>query len=260
MSDDLDKRVLRRFLAGPVVPFGKPTKAPQHTIEIGGKKYALSDDGGPLGSPDDDGPEWSGGARLIRGPSHGKFKYLWVYDTDRQLVAMWRATDGNDKVFDSARSMMSKIIKLDKKGQINRVPTAEFHKIEAAMRKAADENFKSLQEWVEREKTSFQREVDQRAQEFFDRHVDPLIARAVQDIDNGATPMGFKPHSMDLPVRRQAVAFVMGRIMQREFTAEKVEHYLKQHGLDVEAPGHDIQAAEWAIGDVQGRAFEKYGL
>lgn len=259
MSEDLDKRVLRRFLeAGDVVPIGRPPKAPQHTIEIGGKKYALSPDGGPLGNPDDEGPEWSGGARLVRGPSHGEFKYLWVYDTDKQIVAMWRAHDGNEKVFDRAQHQMARIVRLDKKRQINRVSTAEFHKIEAAMRKRAADNERGLREWVEREKTRFQRDVDARTQEFFDRQVAPRLDRAIADIDSGLTPLGFKPHNVDLPVRRQMIAFVMGRIFKQDFTPEKVERYLKEHGLDPDAPERDNQAAYWAIGDVQEKAFEKY--
>lgn len=252
--NDLRDRVVKRWVEADVRPFQRP--APGPSIEIAGKRYALSDDGGPLGSPED---EPSGfGARLIRGPSWGAKKYLWVYDTDRQVVAMWRATDGNEKVYDSARSEMVRVIRLDKKGQIHRVSHDEFRKIETAMRKREAENLKSLQEIVERDKTTFQREVDKLTQEFFERHVEPLIKRAVSDIDSGATPIGFKPHSIDLPARRQMVAFVMGRIMGREFTPEKIERYLKQQGLDPEAPGRDNQAAYWAVGDVQEKAFEKY--
>jgi hypothetical protein len=264
--DNSSERLVRRWLAaGNVLPFRAPEPSHGPHVEIAGKKYALSDDSGPLGGwaedlgGDEEGGPGTGHAKLIRVPQQGsKFKYLWVYDTDRQILAMWRVTDGNEKVYGPARSEMHRIVRLDRKKQLNRVEHDEFHKIEEAMRKAADENLRSLREWVERDKTTFQREVDERTQEFFDRHVVPLIDRAVSDIDKGASPLGFRPHSVDLPVRRQMISFVMSRIMQREFTPAKVEQYLKQHGLDPDAPGHDNQAAEWAVNDVQEKAFDKY--
>lgn len=259
---DLRDRVLRRWLeAGEVVPFGKPSKAPR--VEIAGSSYALSDDGGPLSwgeeLGDEEGGPGTGHARLIRGPSHGsKWKYLWVYDTDRQTIAMWRVTDGNEKVYDSARSEMHRIVRLDRRGQLNRIDHATFLKIDVVMKKIEAENFEALQKSIEDNKSEYQAAVDELAQEFFQKFIVPKIEKVIHDIDAGASPFGFKPHSADLPQRRQMVVFVISRITAKEFTIGAVEAYLRTKGIDPEAPGHDNQAAQWAIGDIVDAAYEKY--
>lgn len=253
------KLVLARFIAaGDVVPFrGKAVKNP-HTIKIHGEKYFLSDDGGPLGTSEEQA-EWAGEARVILGPGTGKFKYLWAYDTDRQMVAMWRAHDGNEKVWGSASSMQQKLVKLDKKGQLNRVDHAAFAAIEREMEKAARENLEALKRYIAENESDFQKRVNELTQEYFDRHVRPDIERAVAAVQSGVIPLGFKPFGgPEADRERQMTTKAMSDIMSRKFTEAIVDRFIRAEGLDPEGPGGDIQAAQWAVNDVVSAAYDEY--
>lgn len=111
--DDLRDRILQRFKqAGPVVPFPHHPKVP--TLLLHGRKYSLSDYW-PMSSDLEEmaNPE-GGGAKLITGPGN-RFRYLWLYDTERQILAMWRASDGNEKRHDRIRENAHDIYTLEKK-------------------------------------------------------------------------------------------------------------------------------------------------
>lgn len=261
----LARNVLVRY-AGAVVPFKPKTGVPYETIA--GRRYVLSTDGGPLGDRDDpndmgwmgrsDGE--GGGARIIDVPQTGsKFKYLWAYDTDKQYVAMWRVTDGNEKFGGRASSEQARIVRLDKKGQLNRVTHEEFRKIEMEMRKREDDTMRALQKSIEDNKDEATKLVDQYVREFFDKYVESKLNRALDAVERGATPMGFKPfgpgESDPEWRKRQMASHVLGQIFQREMTLDKVEEYLRGRGIDVEAAG---QWVNWAIDDVRDAAAEKF--
>jgi hypothetical protein len=56
---------------------------------------------------------------------------------------------------------------------------------------------------------------------------------------------------------QQAVTFVVGEELQK-LTMEKVEDALRSRGVDPDAPGHDIQAADWAAKDVMEEVYKEY--
>lgn len=262
----LVERVARRFVAGDVVPFKAKPGVP--TEVIGGRKYVLSSDGGPLGDQVEGTPGWfgggepsEGGARLVPNlqPIENKWRFLWAYDTDRKYVGMWRVTDGNEKEGGSDKHYGAKIVALEKKGQLNRVTRAEFDVIEREMRKREHEQLESLKEWVERDKTDYQRAVDKIARDLYEKVAVPKIKRAIADIQGGAIPLGFKsnPH-VPRPPEHQMTVHVVGQVMAREVSEEKILDAIRHAGYDPDAPGHDIQAAYWAAGDLRDEAYEAF--
>ena len=249
--------VLRRFLAAEVLPFvGKHVKNP-HVIKIHGVKYFLSDDGGPLGSAEDQ-VEWQGEAKIILGPGTGKFKYLWVYDTDKQLVVMWRAHDGNEKVWERASSMQAKIVRLDKKSQINRVDHKTFLIIEREMKKAADQNEASLKQWSKELESDFQKRVNELVQQYFDGQVRPDIERSLAAVESGAIPFGYKPFGDPADQKRHMMTKAMSDVMSRKFTEPVVEKWLSEQGIDLSDPMVDSQAAQWAVSEIMYAAYDEY--
>jgi hypothetical protein len=251
----ISRKVVFRFLtAGDVIPFGGKVSNP-HWIKIHNVKYYLSNDGGPLGTPEDHA-EMAGNPNVIMGPDVGKFKYLWVLDTDRKIVVMWRAHDGNEKVWSHANAMSHKIVMLDKKGQINRVTHDVFKLIERAMREAADENERSLRQYITENESDFQKQVNEKTQEYFDEFVAPDIERALDALSKGAIPFGWKPHA-PVDLDRQKKSHVVSAVMAKKFTVPIVEAYLKKQGLDV-GNSSDSQAAEWAVNDVVYAAYDRY--
>ena len=252
------EHILARYAA--VLPFKPRPGVPVEVI--GGRKYVLSTDGGPLGDSEEPGTGWLGdsGARLIQTPHSQKWRFLWVYDTEKKYVTMWRVTDGNEKEAGSDTHYGSKIVVLEKKGQINRVTHAEFQIVEREMRRREDEVLRSLQETVEANKTDYQRRVDQLAHELYTKHAVPAIQRAIEDIRAGVTPIGFKPFGPNVPERieRQMITHVVGQIVRRLVSETALTAYLRQHGIDPDAPGMDIQAVQWAAGDILDTAYTQF--
>lgn len=248
------RRVVMRYLAaGDIVGLPK-----RNLITIAGRKYALSNDGGPLGLGDEEDPGMvpQGGARLIVSPQANKWKYLWVYDTDKQIVSMWRTTDGNNKVWGSARSLSHDVMRIEKKRHLNRVDHDEFRKIEREMDRRLDENTKALEQLVKDNETDFQKRVNEETQAYFDKVVRPEVERAISIAQSGAALLGFKPHSPE-GLDRQRQSYALGQVFKRLFTEDKVEAYLKHVGLDVET-SNDSQAAHWAVTDITYAAYDEY--
>lgn len=256
--DPLAPRVAARF-AGEVHQLRPRQSGPK--IEIGGKHYVLSTDSGPLaGDLADERPPAEGGARLISPPAHAnKWRYLWAYNLDDQIVCMWRISDGDEKVYENAKHAGAQVMKLDKKGQLNRVEAAGFRSIETHMHRKTQETIEELKRVVENNKSEGERTLDALVHEYFAKHVAHHIERALADVQKGATPIGFKPYDpkgQNVSIQRQASVFVIGRIIKRELTEPKIEAYLRQHKFDMDSIHN--QSIEWAIGDVQDEAFEKY--
>lgn len=230
-----------------------------HFIKIKGAKYYLSDDGGPLGSPDAFTNYGEGGARLILGPEMGKFKYLWVYDTDRQIVVMWRAHDGNEKVNERASGMASKIKHLEKRRQMNRVDHSTYLIIDRQMKVNEQANLEALKAWNKELESDFQKTVNERSQEYFDRMVRPDIDRAVAAVASGVVPIGYKAFD-DNPANqtRYMTTNAISKILSRNFTEEKVSNYLRSKGIDVDAPNVDNQAVYWAVNEIVENTYAQY--
>jgi len=255
--DPLAFRVAARFSAE-VVQL-RPKAVPGPKLNIGGQHYALSTDSGPLMGDLADVPESGEGARLIHLPGSTKWRYLWAYDTDNDVVAMYRVSDGDEKLYESGKSAAGYIHRLDKKRQLNRVNALEFRHIENFMRHRAQETIEELKKVVEENKDDAEKTVDRLTREYFEKHVEPHIARAVSDVMRGATPIGFKPYDPKgavVDVKRQAAVFIITRIFKKEMTQAHVEAYLRQHKFDLESIHN--QTIDWAIGDVRDEAFEKY--
>lgn len=196
----------------------------------------------------DDDPD-TGGAQVVHIPSDtSPWKYLWAYDLDKQTVAMWRVTDGNEKDNRAARSAQGLIVHLDKKGQLNRVTHNQFQVIEREMSHRARAHEQALEAWVEELKTNAQRDVDRLVKDFFDREVRPAMDKALSDVEAGAVPFGFKLIPGGFSPERQMKAFVTGQLYQKLFTLDKIDAYVKSKGVDLDMI--DPQATEWAQQDV----------
>ena len=242
---------LRRHLlpllktAGDVLPFRGAPRNP-NTVTIAGDKYVLSTEW-PAMAHDPDAPD-AGGAKVVFVEPADPWKYLWAYDTDKQVLAMWRVSDGNEKQYGPARSESMLIVKLAKKNQLNRVTTDVFRVIERYMARRADDSTAALEAWVEELKNDSQRRVDTLTQDFFDAQVRPAMDKAVHDVGSGVIPLGFKATQGGMPLERQMKSYVTGRLHDMLFTPEKVETFLRTQGVDLDAI--DPQAVQWAQQDV----------
>lgn len=235
--------------AGQVVQFTPRAPKNTHTMLIAGVKYVLSTYWpGVMGDISEEPPETEGGARVIRQEGMDPWKYLWAYDTDKQILAMWRVSDGNNKEWGNARTASRTIIALEKKGQLNRVDNAQFRRIEAEMSKLERESEASLEKWVDELKDDFQRRVDTLVREYFDKTVRPVMDRAVASVNAGAVPIGFKATEGGFPVDRQMKSFVTSNIYNNLFNLDKIDAYVQTHGVDLGSG--DSQATQWAQGDV----------
>lgn len=241
-------RVASRY-AAQVIQFPGSRVRNTHTVAIHGEKYVLSTDSGPLaGDLLDRGDPSEGGARVIQGPGD-PWKFLWVYDTERQIVALWRVTDGDEKFWTSATSLTALLVKLDKKNQLNRVDHATYLKIEQDMSRRARENERALTEWIEEMKSDFQRVVDVSVQDYFDSRVRPELDRQVREIDSGVVPIGFKSMGSSFPMVRQMKSHVISQVFSRLFSLDKIDKWVEAQGIDLSAG--DGQATFWAQGDIQ---------
>lgn len=235
--------------AGDVIPFtGRAPRNP-HTVTLSGGKYVLSThSGGMMGDLAELPEESAEGARVIHVRPGDPWKYLWAYDTDHQVLAMWRVSDGNEKEYGSASSQTALLVKLDKKGELNRVTGAQFRAIETAMRAQEEAHTRALEQWVEENKTTPQRDVDALVREYFDDRVRPAMDRAVRDVEQGVAPLGFKASPGGFPVERQMKAYVTGKLYEKLFDLDSVDAYVKSKGVDQDTI--DNQATQWARDDV----------
>lgn len=247
-------------IAGAVVPF-KP-KSGVLTIPIGGRKYVLSTDGGPLGDREDDDLMGDSplGARLIRPPSGAdKWRYLWCFDTDRKTLTMWRVSDGNEKLSMSASSAQAKIVALEKKGQLNRVTHDEFSKVEREMREREQDQLAAMQMYVESMKSDATKQLDRLVRDYFEETVLPKLLRGLKAVRNGVTPIGFRPFGPATEgdaawLLRQKSSHVMGEVFRVEMPEPKVEAWIRAKGFDLELVGN--QDLQWAIDDVRDSAAQ----
>lgn len=243
--------------AGDVVPFKPRPGVP--VLLIGGRKYVLSTDGGPLGDrEEDEALQDIYGDRIILPPAGAnKWRYLWAYDTDRQLVTMWRVSDGDEKLQDSARSQQSRLITLDKRGQLNRVTNEEFRKIEKEMGRRSDDTLEAMKATLEAAKSEADRELDRLVRAYFEEKVLPKLLRGLREVREGVTPLGFRPHTpttREDALLRMKSSYVMSEVFRREMSLDDVEAWVRAKGFNLDLV--DPQDLGWAIDDVRDDAVK----
>ena len=255
------RRVALRYarVAGRVLDFGRRSVRPKHPIKINGNTYALSDYAGSmLSSPDDDGD--GEGARLIRGPAHSQpYRYLWIFDSDRGDLGMFRVTDGSEKVWGKADRMVREIMLLDRKGELNRVSTSEARSITRAMRKKEDNALSELKEWSKELETDYQQFVNQVAADVFNAEIAPEIRRRLAEVNQGVVPFGFKVVEGLLNIGKSAEEQMQGHVVSQVldgFTTKMIDAEVRRRGVDPD--GEDIQASYWALNDIRDDAWERF--
>lgn len=251
-----DEKVVRRFMAGAVVPFKAKPSGP--TLAIGGRKYVLSTDGGPLGDrEDDEALEAEYENLVLPSPGGDKWRYLWAYDTEKQILAMWRAASGSNKMLGGARGEQAIIVQLDRKGQLNRVNTAEFRRIESFMNDREADLERALRESIEAQKGDREKGIDLEVRALFKR-LRPNLEREIAAVRSGAVPIGFKPHSPQ-NVERQAVTYVVGQFFRRHLDPGKLVEELagKIPGLDPDLAGH-YQDVQWAVDEIRDASYDEF--
>jgi hypothetical protein len=253
------KRAASRYAAD-VLPFTPKTSTPKITIH--GTKYSLSTDGGPLGDRADDHDQDDYGGRLIGpDPTANKWRYLWVYDTEKQVVAMWRVSDGNEKVRMRASTAGMQIASLEKKGQLNRVAHNEFRAIETDMDRREVQLLEDMASAIEENKSRAEKQLDGLLQKYFKVNVLPKLESMLAAVAKGVTPIGFKPSGPALDgdeawLLRQKSSHVLGLVLKRDMNEGKVIEWLTSQGFDTSLVHN--QSIEWAIGDIADMAAEKY--
>lgn len=261
---DCRKRLAERFRqAGPVVPFSQKPHGPVETIH--GRKYVLSD-WWPMGigmegmaSPEGE----AGGAKLID-LGGNRFRYLWVFDTDRKVLTMWRYRDGDEKYSSRESSAMHDIFTLEKKKQLNRVTHEEFQQVEREMSKRADDTLKSLKQWAQENQSDLEKQAAEILREWFNRNIRPSVERKFDELDKGVLPFGFKVNPALLQHRsekRQARQWLLTKALEGFDQATAYKIVSKAVGYDAYDPpnGGDAQAVQWAWADFIDKVYEELG-
>ena len=241
--------------AGAVVPLRPDyqTRNP-HTVRIRGGLYYRSDFFPMLDSVMDDlagGEETEGGAQLIdmARTEKSRFRYLWLLDTERNILVMWSIREGNEKTYDHTPSP-TVVRALDKKMQLNRVNTRTFKEIEAFMDRRAQATMRALKKTVKNLETDYQRQANGLVEEFFNEEFRPKLDQAMRIANGDTSILGFTPNMGIIEhydLKRQRRSFLYEKIMSG-FTVQTAEKYAVDHGFDLDAG--DNQAVYWAVNDI----------
>lgn len=229
----------RAISAGDVVPFRQKTKKPM--IGFRGLKLTLSTHTGMLAGDLLD--ESNEDPRVIRGDSD-PWKYLWVLDTDRKTLTMWRVTDGDEKYSATLGSSGSMVTTIDRKGELNRVDGKTFNVIEDEMQLRAKRNLQSLKDSIESNESDFQKQVNELVRDHFQTQVLPVVNKRLRDVSQGVVPIGFKYDPEGFDRDRQLRSFVLSGIWSSIFNPDVVEESVGKH---IDLSQGDNQAVYWAV-------------
>ena len=234
-----------------------PVKVKGPSLAIGGRKYVLSDYW--MMSEDLLGPPSPGGAKLID-TGGSRFRYLWLYDTDKQVVAMWRASDGDEKAHDRVSHFTSQIYILEKRKQLNRVTHAEFQEVSRFMAHRADETLRSMKKLIEETATDWDRQVAAILDSWFKKEIKPDLDRRISELKSGVIPFGFKVNEAMLPHKNaieQATTFLVSKAFERYNENAAYDYVSKVTGVDAwEPPNGDSQAVQWGWHELYEKAHD----
>lgn len=228
------------------------------SLLIHGRKYVLSDYWPMM----DMGEPTEGGAKLID-TGGNRWRYLWVFDTDRKTLVMWRVSDGDEKVHERMSGINPDIVVLDKKGQLNRVTHEEFVVVEREMSRRQEEAVRQLKELAAEIATDLEKEAYKVLEKHYEQNVKPQIERGLENVERGAIPFGFKVNPAILEYRSakdQAQMFVVLQALGK-FTQEEAYRIVsKAVGFDAYEPpeGGDNQAVQWAYNDLIEKIYDEF--
>jgi len=247
-------RVLDRYL--------KIAGGPQVTIN--GQKYVLSDVWSMLDKFVDD--LGAGGAKIykpeIEDPSDivAKYRYLWVYNTDKPFVAMYRYSDGDEKLAGKPSLYMRDLQKVRDRGQLNRVTNSEFRAIERWSRGRQKEVLRDLERTIEENKTNLERQVGDLVQKWFDSEFLPRIRKGWQQIERGSLPHGFEVNERILKYRSeedQAKMYVANEVL-KDFDLKAVDRFVEHEFQGLNFETLDNQFTYWIWHEVRDRFNNKF--
>lgn len=232
-----------------VVPFsGKPT------ITIKGSKYVLSDYWPAM--------DVTAAAKLVEVEKGPRYRYLWVYDTDRKNLVMWRVSDGDEKVNDHGANNPT-IYVLDKRKQLNRVSHEKYLEVSKFMGNRNEEFVEALIARAKALSSDFEKQSYQLLLGWLDNNVRPNLERRISDLEKDIFPLGFKVNDRLLGHHNkqdQARNWLVSKALEG-FTVEKAYTIVsKIVGFDAGDPpeGIDNQAVQWAWSDVVQEFQEEY--
>lgn len=236
----------RGRVAGNLVDFRKTP-----TIKIQGRTFVLSTYGDAMGDAadnrDEDAPE--GGARLIRMRPSNPWRYLWAYDPDQHLVAMWRVSDGDEKTAGRDSSFTRELAMLEKRKQLNRVDRASFDLISRYMRKQNDDTLESLRKHIEENASEEEKKIAPLLRDYFKKKVEPEFQKLMKRWESGVKPFGFKPdHDSAFPVQRQLASWTSHMVMKDVWTLDLLEKYVEDQGVNMALLGN--QDVDFAMKDI----------
>lgn len=195
---------------------------------------------------------------LSVGPVKDAFKWLWVLDTDRSILAMWSINEGVNKVLEHVSSN-ARINKLDKLNQLNRVDHPTFVIISRDMERREDAMRQQLQQTILENESDAQQKINELVRKYFDDEVRPDVEVAIKALEHGARPMNYRPFGNPADEKRHMTTSAISGVLRVLFTAQKVEEALIQDGhSQLLEDAHDNQAVHWAVNDVMQEVYEQY--
>lgn len=234
-----------------------------HRVTVGSRTYALSDVGSTMILDQFDAPDDDEGAEVLDAGGN-PWRYIWLYEQDRDALLMFRYSDGDLKMDVAGRSMPGTLQRLRDRGHLNVVTEDDLEEFEAEMVRRNDQVIEQLQKAWEEGMSDEQRKVNAVVESFFLERVLPEARRGWADIDRGVYPFDFSPNERLLEfVSRldQGRVHVMHSAMQRAgFTADSgspLERYvMAELGFRSWGDAEDPQSIDFAVDDVRQQAYD----
>jgi hypothetical protein len=197
---------------------------------------------------------------LIVGPVKDAFKWIWVLDIDRKILAMWSINEGSNKVWDHVSSDNdARIKRLDKLNQLNRVNHTTFVIIQRDMVKREAHLEQRLHEDFLENSSEAQQEINELVQNYFDTEVRSHVETAIKAIEHGARPLHYQPFGHPEDEKRHMLTSAISSVLSALFTESKVEDALIKDGFSQTIENaRDNQAVHWAVGDVIQEVYKQY--